>query len=166
MTDDKIMLRDTHNADSRTADHAFTMDNLKEATKIHIEEVGAVMDYFASKLHEAGRIHDWTKMYNFEESYGPLVMSGVTDDKFKADPWYSTHIFTERHHLNDDAKVDANLLDVLEMIADVVTAGKGRSGHLTSKFMDIDPMLLYRCFWNTIKMVDDITYLETEDNEQ
>ena len=78
MEDEKIILQDTRNADSRTALDDFTMDELREATKTHIREVGECMDFFANKLHKAGKIHDWTKLDNFAESYGPLVMSGVT----------------------------------------------------------------------------------------
>ena len=163
MTDKKIMLQDTHNADSRTADGDFTIEDLREATKIHIKEVGECMDFFADKIHEAGLIHDWTKMDNFAEEYGPLCMSGVTDDEFRADPWYSRHIYTERHHVDEDAKVDCNLIDILEKIADTVTAGKGRSGHLSSKYIDVDPMLLYRCYWNTVKMLDEATEVVKED---
>ncbi len=163
MDDKKIMLQDTHNADSRTASADFTMDDLREATKIHIKEVGECMDFFADKIHEAGLIHDWTKMDNFAEEYGPLCMSGVVDEEFKADPWYSRHIYTERHHVNDDAKVDCNLIDILEKIADTVTAGKGRAGHLSSEYIDVDPMLLYRAYWNTVKMLDDATEVIKDD---
>lgn len=163
MADKKIMIADTHNADSRTADSDFTIDDLREATKIHIKEVGECMDFFADKIHEAGIIHDWTKMDNFSEAYGPLVMSGVTDDEFRADPWYETHIYTERHHIDEDAKTDLNLVDVIEKICDTVTAGKGRAGHLSSKYIDVDPMLLYRAYWNTVRMLDEATEVVKED---
>ena len=160
MEDEKIILQDTRNADSRTALDDFTIDELREATKTHIREVGECMDFFANKLHKAGKIHDWTKMDNFAEEYGPLVMSGVTDEEFKADPWYSRHIYTERHHINEDAKVDVNLIDVLEKICDTVTAGKGRAGHLSSEYIDVSPELLYRAYWNTVKLLDDHTEVE------
>ena len=69
MEDEKIILQDTRNADSRTALDDFTIDELREATKTHIREVGECMDFFANKLHKAGKIHDWTKLDNFAESY-------------------------------------------------------------------------------------------------
>lgn len=161
----KIILEDTHNADSRTASDDFTMEDLREATETHIREVGICMDFFADKIREAGSIHDWTKMDNFEEEYGPLCMSGVTDEEFKADPWYARHIYTERHHVNDDAKVDVNLIDIFEKIADTVTAGKGRAGHLTSKYIDVSPELLYRAYWNTVKLLDDNTEVHQKEED-
>ena len=161
---EKIPLKDTHNADSRTADANFTIEDLKLATEQHIQEVGMCMDFFANMCHRAGKVHDWTKMDNFYEEYGPLCMSRVVDDEFKADPWYQRHIYTERHHVEEDAKVDVNLCDILEHIADVVAAGKGRTGHLSSKYIDIDPKLLYRAYWNTVKLLDDNTeVIEEED---
>lgn len=162
MTDEKIILQDTHNADSRTADSDFTMGDLREATKAHIDEVGRCMDFFANKIHEAGLVHDWTKLDNFLEEYGPLCMRGVVDEEFKADPWYSRHIYTERHHVEEDAKVDVNLIDILEKIADTVCAGKGRAGHLSSKYIDIDPKLLYRAYWNTVALLDNATEVKED----
>lgn len=160
---EKIKLENTRNADSRTADADFTMDDLKVATEQHIKEVGMCMDFFANKIHKAGLVHDWSKRQNFEEEYGPLCMRGVVDDEFKADPWYKKHIYEERHHINEDFKPDVNLIDVLEKIADTVSAGRGRAGHLTSAYMDIDPKLLYLAYWNTIKLLDD--NVEVEDEE-
>lgn len=159
---EKIQLQDTHNADSRTASEDFTIDDLKQATETHIKEVSECMDFFANMCHRAGKIHDWTKMDNFYEEYGPLCMSRVVDDEFKANPWYQRHIYSERHHVEEDAKVDVNLIDILEHIADVVAAGKGRAGHLSSKYIDIDTDLLYRAYWNTVRLLDDHTEVVKE----
>ena len=153
---DKIIINDTHNADSRTADEDFTIEDLKVATESHIKDVRRGMAFFAEKLIEAGKNHDHTKMENFYEEYGPLCMSRVVDDEFKADPWYSKHIFEERHHLNDNVPEDVDLIDYLEMLVDTVMAGRGRSGHLTSKYIEIDPKVLYRAYWNSVKKLNDI----------
>lgn len=163
MTVKKIEIANTRNADSRTAESDFTIEELKEATEIHIKEVGSCCDFFAEKIHEAGILHDWSKRENFYEEYGPLCMSGVVDEEFKANPWYKKHIFEERHHVNDDFKPDVNLIDILEHIADVVASGRGRAGHLTSDYMDIDPKLLYLAYWNTIQLLD--SNIEVEDEE-
>ena len=42
-------------------------------------------------------------------------------------------------------------------------AGNGRSGYISSKYCDINPLLLYRAYWNTIRMLDDV--VEVKKNE-
>ena len=159
------MIHDTKNADSRTADENLTLESLKEATEIHIDEVSECMDFFAAKLIEAGNNHDWTKLDNFDEEYGPLVLSGISNEEFQASDWHNRHIFTERHHIGHDAKVDVNLVDVIEHICDVVAAGKGRAGHISSMYCDIDPKLLYRAYWNTIRLLDENTKIISHPSE-
>ena len=116
---DKIIINDTHNADSRTADEDFTIEDLKVATESHIKDVRRGMAFFAEKLIEAGKNHDHTK-------------------------------------LNDNVPEDVDLIDCLEMLVDTVMAGRGRSGHLTSKYIEIDPKVLYRAYWNSVKKLNDI----------
>lgn len=158
----KIRLTNTRNADSRTADNELTLESLREATENHIQDVTNCMNFFADLLKEIGKKHDYTKLENFEKEYGPLVLSKVVNEEFMANPWYKKHIFEERHHVNDDAKADVNLLDCLEHIADVVSAGKGRAGHISSMYCDINPLLLYRMYWNTIRMLEENIELEDE----
>lgn len=160
---EKIKIQNTRNADSRTAEEDFTIEDLKQATETHIENVGKCMDFFAEKIHEAGVLHDFTKRENFYEEYGPLCMSKVVDDEFKSNPWYKKHIFEERHHVNEDFKTDVNFIDLIEHICDVVEAGNGRAGHLTSAYMDIDPKLLYLAYWNTIALLNANVEVEDED---
>jgi len=158
----KIMLKNTQNADSRTADENLTLETLREATEQHIKEVNQCMDMIGDMIKEAGKNHDWTKLDNFEKEYGPLVLSGIPNEEFIASDWHNRHIFTERHHITWDPKVDMNLIDVIEHICDVVCAGKGRSGRVTSKNCEMDPKQLYRAYWNTVKLVDDNTALENQ----
>lgn len=158
----QIIIKDTKNADSRTSDGELTMETLREATETHISEVGMCMDAIADEIHEAGARHDWTKLDKFEEEFAPSVLSGRSDDDFRQGDWYQRHIFTERHHIGADAKADVNLIDVIEHICDVVAAGKGRAGHISSMYCDIDEKLLYRAYWNTIRLLDDNTVLENE----
>lgn len=152
---DKIIIKDTKDADSRSSDN-ITRESLYESTAEHIRNVHMGMCFFADKLIDAGEKHDWTKMDKFDEEFCPLVLGEHTDDEFLKSNWYQRHIYTERHHVNADAKADVNLIDILEHITDVVMAGNGRSGHISSKYCDIDPKLLYRAYWNTIRMLDDV----------
>lgn len=158
----KIILKNTQNADSRTADENLTLETLREATEQHINEVNQCMDMIGDMIKEAGKNHDWTKLDNFEKEYGPLVLSGIPNEEFIASDWHNRHIFTERHHITWDPKPDMNLIDVIEHICDVVCAGKGRSGRITSKNCEMDPKQLYRAYWNTVKLVDDNTELEND----
>ena len=153
---DKIIIKNTRNADSRTMEDYATMEDVKAATMEHIQDVQKGMTFFANKLVEAGKNHDWTKIDNFEKEYGPLVMRKVVDDTFKRDPWWSRHVFNERHHVNINFTPDVNLIDIMEHIVDDVMSGRGRSGHLTSSYQDIDPKLLYVAYWNTIRMLNDV----------
>lgn len=153
---DKIIIKDTHNADSRTMDDNATMDDLLLATQEHIKDVQKGMEFFAEKLIEAGQKHDWTKIDNFENEYGPLCMSKVVDDEFMADPWWSKHIYNERHHVNVDFRPDVDLVDIFEHLVDDTMSGRGRAGHLTSAYQDIDPKLLYLAYWNTIRKLNDV----------
>lgn len=159
---DKIIIKDTHNADSRTGSN-ITRDSLYHDTIEHIKDVQMGMCFFADMMIDAGQKHDWTKLDNFDEEYCPLVLSGKTNEEFMASDWHERHIFTERHHVGHDAKVDVNLIDILEHIADVVMAGNGRSGHISSKYCDIDSSLLYRAYWNTIRMLDDVVEVREDE---
>ena len=120
------------------------------------------MKFFADKLIEAGEKHDWTKIDGFHEQYGPLCMSRVVDDEFKANPWWDRHVFTERHHVNIDFRDDVTLVDIIEHLVDDTMSGRGRAGHLTSAFMDVDPKLLYLAYWNTIRMLNDAVEISDE----
>ena len=147
---------DSRTADSRTADKDITKDKLYDATINHINDVRRGMDYFSEQIHKRGLNHDYTKIDCFDDVYAPSVLSGHTDDSFKQGEWYQRHITEERHHVNDNAQIDINLIDIFEHIVDIVMAGKGRAGQITSRYCDMDPILLHRAYYNTIRMLDEI----------
>lgn len=152
----KIIIKNTKYADSRTAGEDLTKEKLYDATVEHIKDVERAMDFFSKKIHEIGLKHDFTKISYFDQ-YAEEVLSEHTDEEFKANPWYQKHIYEERHHLNANCPLDVNLFDVLEMIADCVTAGKGRFGRITPEYLNLnDPSLLNRAYFNTVKLLDDI----------
>lgn len=169
----KIIIKNTAYADSRTAPDDITKEKLYAATTEHISDVQKAMDYFSEKIHETGLKHDYTKISYFDQ-YAEDVLSEHTDEDFKKRPWYQRHIYEERHHLNADCPLDVNLFDVLEMIADCVTAGKGRFGRVTPEYLNLsDPSILIRAYFNTVKLLDDVVEvsnaedldLKTEDEE-
>lgn len=83
------------------------------------------------------------------------AMAGEID--FVSGEWYQLHINTERHHLLSRCPEDVNLLDVIEMIVDCVCAGKTRSGEVRN--LEISTEILEKALKNTVKLVDDMTYV-------
>ena len=162
---DKIIIKNTQYADSRTAPEDITKEKLYTATMNHIQDVEKGMEWFAEKIHEAGLKHDYTKMDTFDEVYAPLVLSGHTDDSFKQGKWYQRHITEERHHVNDNAHSDVDLVDIIEHLVDVTLSGLGRAGYVSSKYSDISPDLLYRAYWNSIHKLKSIVEIDNEDLE-
>ena len=159
----KIIIKNTQNADSRTANNELSKDTLLESTKTHRNDVKRIMNYIAGALRETGEKHDWTKIKYFSE-FAEEVLKPHTDAEFKQAHWYQNHITEERHHLNANCPVDVNLFDVLEMIADCTVAGKGRAGKMTPAYLKLhDPFILERAYWNTVKILDDL--VEVSHNE-
>ena len=156
----KIIIKNTQNADSRTANSELSKTTLLESTEIHRNDVKRLMDCMAEIIVKKGENHDWTKIEYFDE-FADEVLKPHTDDEFKNAQWYQKHIFEERHHLNANCPVDVNLFDCLELIADCIVAGKGRAGRLTPAYLKLkDPSILERAYWNTVKLLDDIVEIE------
>lgn len=150
----KIVIKNTQNADSRTADDKLSKETLYEATEMHRGDVNEIMDFVAEMIIDRGADHDYTKSIYFDE-FAEEVLKPHTDEEFKNAHWYQNHIFEERHHLNANCPLDVNLIDVIEMICDCIAAGKGRAGRTTPAFMKLkDPTILERAYWNTVKMLD------------
>lgn len=163
--DNKIIIKNTQNADSRTATTTITKERLLNDTETHRYEVETLMKFVAKLIAERGFDHDFTKIKYFDE-FSDEVLKPHTDAEFKNANWYQTHIFEERHHLNANCPLDVNLIDVIEMICDCVAAGKGRSGRVTPLFLKLqDSGILERAYWNTVKLLDDITEREDKNGK-
>lgn len=151
----KIVIRKTPNGDSRTKMDNATREMVHDDIMEHIKDVQKGMNWLAKKIALAGFNHDKTKVI-YEDEYIDLIMDDIMDDEFLASEWWSRHIHEERHHLNNNAPVDVNLIDVMEMITDYVMSGKGRKGCINSNDLKLmDPLLLERAYWNTVKLLDD-----------
>lgn len=155
MTKNKIIIKDTCNADGRTATD-LNSETLFESTNEHRSNVKDGMEYIADLIRNRGLKHDYTKIGDYFPLFNDTVMQGLSNDEFEKSQWKQLHLHQERHHLNGNAPADVNLIDVIEMLVDVVMAGNGRSGHLSSRYCKIqDPTLLERAYWNTILLLDD-----------
>lgn len=152
-----ITIRQSPSADTRTADHVVTEGELMESTKMHIGDVRRGMEWLAKLLRERGRRHDWTKVEYFPSFYRQF--SEAQNSGCWGNGWYDRiHIKRERHHIEDGAHSDINLLDVLEHIVDGVMAGKARSGEFRADVLGAG--LLERAYANTQKMISDAVAVE------
>lgn len=152
--DNRIVIRPTPNADSRTSNSLLSEETCREDTYEHIRDVQQAMNFFSAQVARAGLMHDNTKVTEMDD-YIKLVLDNVNSDDFLRSDWWINHITKERHHLNDNCPVDVTLIDVLEMIADGVMR-KGRKGYFISDELKlIDSGLLERAYWNTVKLLDD-----------
>ena len=145
-----IRIQKSPTADSRTSIGNPSKEDLLHSSHLHIDDVREAMAWFASKLNEAGDIHDHTKISGIDDFYHSYSRK-LTGDAFKAEKWYQTHLAEERHHLNDRCPDDVTLIDVMERIADIVMAGMARSGSIYDD--NIDPEILQRAYRNTIRLL-------------
>lgn len=124
----EIIIKQSKNADTRSAEGVPTKDQLYMDTLSHITDVNDVGFFLAEKFKEQVLHHDHTKLDYLDEFYEDFK-SGKQGAEFKKLPWWQKHM-TERHHLNDSVPEDVNLLDVLEMVVDCTVAGLARSGEV------------------------------------
>jgi hypothetical protein len=146
----KVIIQATPNADTRTATE-FTKELLLSDTKKHIKAVCLVLWELAGDLYHNGLKHDKTKLSDLDQFFQDF-QSKKTGAEFKKLPWWQVHL-TERHHLNDRCPDDVNILDVLEMVADGVCAGKARSGAVYP--IEISNEILQKALRNTQKMLEE-----------
>lgn len=152
-----VAIHKNPNGDTRTAPKGITFEQFQKANNSHIADVANVMFEIADKLKDNGCKHDYTKKSEEKLFYGDFIetMAGGLD--FVSGDWYQLHVNTERHHLFSRCPDDVNLLDVIEMIVDCVCAGKTRSGEIRE--LEISTDILEKALKNTVKLVDDMTYV-------
>jgi len=147
-----IEIKQSKDADTRSATGKVSKETLLGNSKQHIEDVNQALWWMSNKLIDIGVGHDWTKLENIDEFYADF---SATQDGFQGDfkqmHWFKDLHLQERHHLNDYCPDDVNLFDVLERIADCVTAGLARSGTIYEE--ELDPTILSRAYTNTMKLL-------------
>lgn len=154
----KIVIHKNPNGDTRTAPKDVTFEQFQEANNSHIVDVTNVLIGLSEKLKENGNRHDWTKKKYEKLFYNDFLATMNRGADFVSGEWYQLHVSTERHHLLSRCPQDVNLLDVIEMVADCVCAGKTRSGEIRG--LEISTDILEKALKNTVKLVDDMTVLE------
>ena len=143
-----ITIQKSKTADTRSCDYAnVTIEQLLDSSMQHIGDVQLGIDYFTRKLMAASRLHDADKISNIDQFHADFVTG------FEQTGWWDNHRKITRHHLlaDDGIPEDVNLIDVLEMIADCVMAGMGRTG--TVYPLELKPEVLMRAFNNTADML-------------
>lgn len=143
-----IQIRQSPTADTRTCDYAnVTKETLRASSQQHIADVRKALDFFMARVCEAGQRHDPDKLTDLDGFHADFVTG------FKQTGWWDRHRKLNRHHLNQDDGIpaDVNLIDVLDFIADCVMAGMARSGSVYP--LNLPPELLERAFQNTVELL-------------
>lgn len=143
-----IYIQKSMTADSRTCDYTkVAKETLFASSMQHIDDVRRALEFFVSKLLEAGRNHDPDKLTDIDGFHADFVTG------FKQTGWWDRHRKLNRHHLSqaDGIPENVNLIDVLDFIADCVMAGMGRSGSVYA--LKLPPELLERAFQNTVELL-------------
>lgn len=160
--EDKIIVRKSPSADTRSADHLITESELSQSTSMHINDVIQAMNWFAINIVFRGARHDWTKIKYFKEFYEQFSKAQRTGDWGTG--WYDDiHIQKERHHLSDRCPEDVDLFDILEQIADSVMAGLARSGGYREEIPDAH--MLQTAYLNTARKLIDHTEVQEEQDQ-
>lgn len=148
-----IVIYETHHCDTRALPEGETLDKdeVKHDTELHIDAVKKCCDFICDKIKEQAAHHDHTKLEHLDK-YLDDLNSRETDTAFKKRPWWKIHM-QERHHLNDRVPDDVNLIDVIEMVCDCVSAGMARTGEVFT--VELDPNVLEKAFKNTMQLLQD-----------
>lgn len=152
-----IKIKPSPTADTRTCDFAnVTKEQLLESSKQHINDIREAMYFFKILLTKSAFIHDHDKLSDIDGFHRDFIGG------FKNTTWWDNHRKVNRHHLNvaDGIPNDVNLIDVLDMIADMVVARKGRGADF---FIGIHPDILMAAFANTVELLDKEVVVENAD---
>lgn len=147
-----VIIYKNPNGDTRTADKNVTFKEFQKANDMHIQDVKNVMNEIAYKIMHNGNKHDYTKK-SFEKGFFNCFKDTLEyDDNFIESPWYQLHIDREKHHPLSKCHADITLLDIIEMVADCVCAGKSRTGEVRD--LEISDEILKLALKNTVKEID------------
>ena len=147
-----IYIKKSPTADSRTAVGNPTKKDLLESSLQHIEDVRNALGFLCDRIQTAGTNHDYTKVDDVGiAAFYDAFSQKLTGDEFKREPWFQRHISEERHHLKDRCPDDVNLVDVMERVADIVTAALARSGTIYED--TLSPEILVKAYKNTIELL-------------
>jgi len=152
-----IKIKPSPTADTRTCDFAnVTRQQLIESSLQHIDDINKAMHFFVCKMDESVANHDADKLDDIDGFHRDFIGG------FKSTTWWDNHRRVNRHHLNapDGVPHDVNLIDVLDMIADMVVARKGRGANFPIQ-IPID--VLEMAFANTVELLDKEVVVEDDE---
>ena len=163
---DKIIIKKSHNADTRTAEGEVTKEDLLVNSRNHIEDVRAVGKFMTDMLAKNIAAHDYTKVDDIDLFYSDFVRARKGEEFTELD-WYQKHITKERHHIQAKCHADVNLLDILEMVIDCTVAGMARSGEvfpmeLSSEVINLAMENTKQLILDKIEVSDESVELEDE----
>ena len=158
-----IKIAKSKSADTRSADHEVTKDELLSNSLQHIIDVQKALRLFADLLLRIADKHDWTKIAYVDQFYKDFHRVQKHGGDFRELNWYRRHVSEERHHLNDRVPSNVTLLDVLEQVADITMAGLARNGNVYPDALP--PEVLEKAYQNTIELLKTETIIEEADNE-
>lgn len=160
-----IIIKETKKCDTRTLKpgDSFSEEDVKKETELHIEAVKKCGDFVCDKIKEQFEEHDHTKLGKYLPAFTKALSTGFKGKEFKEQDWWQIHL-TERHHLNDRVPEDVNLIDVLEMICDCVSAGMARTGEVYD--VTLPDKVLKQAFDNTVEMIKKEIKVEKADDEK
>lgn len=149
---EKIKILKTTKCDTRAIDDSFSKQDVLSDSIKHILAVMTVARAVAYTFTTNCTKHDWSKVNEpYLTQFYEALKTKKTGKEFKELEWYQNHIKLERHHPNDRCADDINLLDILEMCVDCVTAGLARTG--TVYPIEISSDILQKAVANTVKML-------------
>ncbi|RJQ22006.1 MAG: hypothetical protein C4560_02995 [Nitrospiraceae bacterium] len=143
-----IAIKKSQTADTRSCDFStVTKEQLEASSYQHIGDVNKGIFFFKTLLTDAGSKHDNDKITKLDHFHADFITG------FQQTGWWDNHRKITRHHLTaeDGIPEDVNLIDVLEMIADCVMAGMGRTGSVYP--LTINPDVLKRAVDNTMELL-------------
>ena len=141
-------------------------------TKKHIKEVTRLLAKFSKELERRGEEHDHTKLNELKDTFDEVTpkLKGLTygSEEYKKSlkdikPAIDYHYAQERHHVFEhfpNGVLDANLVDVVEMVCDWIAASKRHNDGDSRKSLEtnrerfgIEPQL-FALLKNTVEFLD------------
>lgn len=150
---EKILIKETKKCDTRTGESNFDKADVDKETDLHIQAVNKCGEFICDKISEQFANHDFTKNSTPEylDAFTKALKTGFKGKEFHELDWWEIHKNKERHHLKDRVPDDVNLIDVLEMVCDCVSAGLARTGEVYD--VDLDGKILEKAFKNTADLL-------------
>lgn len=147
----KIKVIKDPNGDTRTAKKDVTFEEFSNANFAHRISIANTLHWIAKSIEDRGLNHDWSKIELEKEFYKDFKNTLENGTDFTQGEWYKFHIEKERHHLLARCPEDVNIIDVIEMICDCVSAGLSRSGEVRE--LEISDDILRKAVNNTVKLL-------------